>query len=229
MRQTHAVGEKRFADRPVIPCRLFDGLTGEVRAATIFFAVLHTATIFFAVLHTELYSPSPLQRGAAPLDLRHVDALTFLAGCRRRSFAIISYRAYHDLATHWARPRGRARKPRRFRSHSHSHAGRRTRRESKLRAARRGFIDTIGSVRKWCKHLCLDVSPFCYGTVQQENCVVQSYRLVGPTYARVLRARRQGPRRLGRKIAELNSYIGIRHRFFNSPGGQAHSSISVLA
>jgi transposase len=46
MRQTHAAGEKLFVDFAGDTVLVFDGLTGEVRAAKIFVAVMgHRTTL----------------------------------------------------------------------------------------------------------------------------------------------------------------------------------------
>ena len=72
MRQTHAAGEKLFVDFAGDTVPVFDGLTGEVRAAKIFVAVLGASNYTFA--QARLSEALPDWIGA------HVDALAFLGG-----------------------------------------------------------------------------------------------------------------------------------------------------
>lgn len=81
MRQTHAAGEKLFVDFAGDTVPVFDGLTGEVRAAKIFVAVMGASNYTFAQARFSEALPDWI--GA------HVDALTSWAGCRRRSSATI--------------------------------------------------------------------------------------------------------------------------------------------
>ena len=75
MRQTHAAGEKLFVDFAGDTVPVFDGLTGEVRAAKIFVAVLGASNYTFAQARFSEALPDWI--GA------HVDALTFLGGVPR--------------------------------------------------------------------------------------------------------------------------------------------------
>jgi transposase len=117
MRQTHAAGEKLFVDFAGDTLPVFDGLTGEVRAAKIFVAVLGASNYTFAQARFSEALPDWI--GA------HVDALTFLGGVPRALVcdnlkagvtAASRYepgvnRTYQDLAAHYgttimpARPR----------------------------------------------------------------------------------------------------------------------------
>jgi transposase len=72
MRQTHAAGEKLFVDFAGDTVPVFDGLTGEVRAAKIFVAVMGASNYTFAQARFSEALPDWI--GA------HVDALTFLGG-----------------------------------------------------------------------------------------------------------------------------------------------------
>src|SRR6202161_3833429 len=72
MRQTHAAGEKLFVDFAGDTIPVFDGLTGEVRAAKIFVAVLGASNYTFAQARFSEALPDWI--GA------HVDALAFLGG-----------------------------------------------------------------------------------------------------------------------------------------------------
>ena len=72
MRQTHAAGEKLFVDFAGDTVPVFDGLTGEVRAAKIFVAVLGASNYTFAQARFSEALPDWI--GA------HVDALSFLGG-----------------------------------------------------------------------------------------------------------------------------------------------------
>ncbi len=70
MRQTHAAGEKLFVDFAGDTVPVFDGLTGEVRAAKIFVAVMGASNYTF--VQARFSEALPDWIGA------HVDALTFL-------------------------------------------------------------------------------------------------------------------------------------------------------
>src|SRR4029077_5050837 len=72
MRQTHAAGEKLFVDFAGDTVPVFDGLTGEGRAAKIFVAVMGASNYTFAQARFSEALPDWI--GA------HVDALTFLGG-----------------------------------------------------------------------------------------------------------------------------------------------------
>lgn len=72
MRQTHAAGEKLFVDFAGDTGPVFDGLTGEVRAAKVFVAVMGASNYTFAQARFSEALPDWI--GA------HVDALTFLGG-----------------------------------------------------------------------------------------------------------------------------------------------------
>jgi transposase len=72
MRQTHAAGEKLFVDFAGDTMAVFDGLTGEVRAAKIFVAVMGASNYTFAQARFSEALPDWI--GA------HVDALAFLGG-----------------------------------------------------------------------------------------------------------------------------------------------------
>ena len=117
MRQTHAAGEKLFVDFAGDTVPVFDGLTGEVRAAKIFVAVLGASNYTFAQARFSEALPDWI--GA------HVDALTFLGGvpkalvCDNLKAGVTAAsryepgvnRTYQDLAAHYgativpARPR----------------------------------------------------------------------------------------------------------------------------
>jgi len=72
MRQTHAAGEKLFVDFAGDTMPVFDGLTGEVRAAKIFVAVMGASNYTF--VQARFSEALPDWIGA------HVDALSFLGG-----------------------------------------------------------------------------------------------------------------------------------------------------
>jgi transposase len=117
MRQTHAAGEKLFVDFAGDTVLVFDGLTGEVRAAKIFVAVMGASNYTFAQARFSEALPDWI--GA------HVDALTFLGGVPKAlvcdnlkaGVTVVSRyepgvnRTYQDLAAHYgttimpARPR----------------------------------------------------------------------------------------------------------------------------
>src|SRR5947208_2236517 len=117
MRQTHAAGEKLFVDFAGDTVAVFDGLTGEVRAAKIFVAVMGASNYTFAQARFSEALPDWI--GA------HVDALTFLGGvpkalvCDNLKAGVTAAsryepgvnRTYQDLAAHYgttimpARPR----------------------------------------------------------------------------------------------------------------------------
>jgi transposase len=117
MRQTHAAGEKLFVDFAGDTVPVFDGLTGEVRAAKIFVAVLGASNYTFAQARFSEALPDWI--GA------HVDALAFLGGvpkalvCDNLKAGVTAAsryepgvnRTYQDLAAHYgttvmpARPR----------------------------------------------------------------------------------------------------------------------------
>jgi transposase len=158
MRQTHAAGEKLFVDFAGDTVPVFDGLTGEVRAAKIFVAVMGASNYTF--VQARFSEALPDWIGA------HVDALTFLGGvpkalvCDNLKAGVTAAsryepginRTYQDLAAHYgttimpARPR----KPRdrRFFSLAELNAIRilvdlNARLMRKLGASRREFFDTI--------------------------------------------------------------------------------------
>src|SRR5713101_5596430 len=107
MRQTHAAGEKLFVDFAGDTVLVFDGLTGEVRAAKIFVAVLGASNYTFAQARFSEALPDWI--GA------HVDALAFLGGvpkafvCDNLKAGVTAAsryepgvnRTYQDLATHY--------------------------------------------------------------------------------------------------------------------------------
>jgi transposase len=117
MRQTHAAGEKLFVDfaGDIVP--VFDGLTGEVRAAKVFVAVMGASNYTF--VQARFSEALPDWIGA------HVDALSFLGGvpkalvCDNLKAGVTTAsryepgvnRTYQDLAAHYgttimpARPR----------------------------------------------------------------------------------------------------------------------------
>jgi len=115
MRQTHAAGEKLFVDFAGDTVPVFDGLTGEVRAAKIFVAVMGASNYTCAQAGSARRSPT----GSAPI------ALTFLGGVPKALVgdnlkagvtAVSRFepgvnRTYQDLAAHYgttimpARPR----------------------------------------------------------------------------------------------------------------------------
>jgi transposase len=117
MRQTHAAGEKLFVDFAGDTVPVFDGLTGEVRAAKIFVAVMGASNYTF--VQARFSEALPDWIGA------HVDALTFLGGvpkalvCDNLKAGVTAAsryepginRTYQDLAAHYgttilpARPR----------------------------------------------------------------------------------------------------------------------------
>jgi hypothetical protein len=117
MRQTHAAGEKLFVDFAGDTMPVFDGLTGEVRAAKIFVAVMGASNYTFAQARFSEALPDWI--GA------HVDALSFLGGvpkalvCDNLKAGVTAAsryepgvnRTYQDLAAHYgttimpARPR----------------------------------------------------------------------------------------------------------------------------
>jgi transposase len=117
MRQTHAAGEKLFVDFAGDTLPVFDGLTGEVRAAKIFVAVLGASNYTFAQARFSEALPDWI--GV------NVDALTFLGGvpkalvCDNLKAGVTAAnryepgvnRTYQDLAAHYgttimpARPR----------------------------------------------------------------------------------------------------------------------------
>ena len=117
MRQTHAAGEKLFVDFAGDTMPAFDGLTGEVRAAKIFVAVMGASNYTFAQARFSEALPDWI--GA------HVDALAFLGGvpkalvCDNLKAGVTAAsryepgvnRTYLDLAAHYgttimpARPR----------------------------------------------------------------------------------------------------------------------------
>src|SRR6266542_4161507 len=117
MRQTHAAGEKLFVDFAGDTVPVFDGLTGEVRAAKIFVAVMGASNYTF--VQARFSEALPDWIGA------HVDALTFLGGvpkalvCDNLKSGVTAAsryepginRTYQDLAAHYgttimpARPR----------------------------------------------------------------------------------------------------------------------------
>ena len=117
MRQTHAAGEKLFVDFAGDTMPVFDGLTGEVRAAKIFVAVMGASNYTF--VQARFSEALPDWIGA------HVDALTFLGGvpkalvCDNLKAGVTAAsryepgvnRTYQDLAAHYgttimpARPR----------------------------------------------------------------------------------------------------------------------------
>jgi transposase len=81
MRQTHAAGEKLFVDFAGDTMPVFDGLTGEVRAAKIFVAVMGRR-----ITHSpRLGSARRCPIGSAPMWMR----LASWAGCRRHLSATI--------------------------------------------------------------------------------------------------------------------------------------------
>jgi transposase len=120
MRQTHAAGEKLFVDFAGDTLPVFDGLTGEVRTAKIFVAVLGASNYTFAQARFSEALPDWI--GA------HVDALSFLGGAPKAlvcdnlkaGVTVASRyepginRTYQDLAAHYgttimpARPRNKA-------------------------------------------------------------------------------------------------------------------------
>jgi len=107
MRQTHAAGEKLFVDFAGDTVPVFDGLTGEVRAAKIFVAVLGASNYTFA--EARLSEALPDWIGA------HVNALAFLGGVPKAlvcdnlkaGVTVASRyepgvnRTYQDLAAHY--------------------------------------------------------------------------------------------------------------------------------
>jgi transposase len=117
MRQTHAAGEKLFVDFAGDTMPVFDGLTGEVRSAKIFVAVMGASNYTFAQARFSEALPDWI--GA------HVDALAFLGGvpkalvCDNLKAGVTAAsryepgvnRTYLDLAAHYgttimpARPR----------------------------------------------------------------------------------------------------------------------------
>jgi transposase len=107
MRQTHAAGEKLFVDFAGDTVPVFDALTGEVRAAKIFVAVLGASNYTFAQARFSEALPDWI--GA------HVDALSFLGGvpkalvCDNLKAGVTAAsryepgvnRTYQDLAAHY--------------------------------------------------------------------------------------------------------------------------------
>src|SRR3546814_16615196 len=77
MRQTHAAGEKLFVDFAGDTVSVFDGLTGEVREAKVFVAVLGASNYTYA----EARFSEPLQDWSGAL----VNALAYLGGVPRPS------------------------------------------------------------------------------------------------------------------------------------------------
>src|SRR3546814_3128065 len=75
MRQTHAAGEKLFVDFAGDTVSVFDGLTGEVREAKVFVAVLGASNYTYAEARFSEALPDWI--GA------HVNALAFLGGVPR--------------------------------------------------------------------------------------------------------------------------------------------------
>jgi transposase len=85
MRQTHAAGEKLFVDFAGDTVPVFDGLTGEVRAAKIFVPVMWASNYTFAQARFS-GSARRCPIGSAPRWMR----LHFWVGYRRRLSATIS-------------------------------------------------------------------------------------------------------------------------------------------
>ena len=107
MRQTHAAGEKLFVDFAGDTVAVFDGLTGEARAAKIFVAVLGASNYTYAEARFSEALPDWI--GV------HVNALAFLGGvpkaivCDNLKAGVTAAsryepgvnRTYQDLATHY--------------------------------------------------------------------------------------------------------------------------------
>lgn len=107
MRQTHVAGEKLFVDFAGDTVPVIDGLTGEVRAAHVFVAVLGASNYTFA--------EARWSEGLADWIGAHVDALAFLGGvpklivCDNLKAGVTAAcryepginRTYQDMATHY--------------------------------------------------------------------------------------------------------------------------------
>ena len=107
MRQTHVAGEKLFVDFAGDTVPVIDGLTGEVRAAHVFVAVLGASNYTFA--------EARWSEGLADWIGAHVDALAFLGGvpklivCDNLKAGVTAAcryepginRTYQDMAAHY--------------------------------------------------------------------------------------------------------------------------------
>jgi len=107
MRQPHVAGEKLFVDFAGDTVPVIDGLTGEVRAAHVFVAVLGASNYTFA--------EARWSEGLADWIGAHVDALAFLGGvpklivCDNLKAGVTAAcryepginRTYQDMATHY--------------------------------------------------------------------------------------------------------------------------------
>ena len=107
MRQTHVAGEKLFVDFAGDTVPVIDGLTGEIRAAHVFVAVMGASNYTFA--------ESRWSEGLADWIGAHVDALAFLGGvpklivCDNLKAGVTAAcryepginRTYQDMAVHY--------------------------------------------------------------------------------------------------------------------------------
>lgn len=107
MRQTHVAGEKLFVDFAGDTVPVIDGLTGEIRAAHVFVAVLGASNYTFA--------EARWSEGLADWIGAHVDALAFLGGvpklivCDNLKAGVTAAcryepginRTYQDMAAHY--------------------------------------------------------------------------------------------------------------------------------
>lgn len=107
MRQTHVAGEKLFVDFAGDTVPVIDGLTGEIRAAHVFVAVLGASNYTFA--------EARWSEGLADWIGAHVDALAFLGGvpklivCDNLKAGVTAAcryepginRTYQDMAVHY--------------------------------------------------------------------------------------------------------------------------------
>ena len=107
MRQTHMAGEKLFVDFAGDTVPVIDGLTGEIRAAHVFVAVLGASNYTFA--------EARWSEGLADWIGAHVDALAFLGGvpklivCDNLKAGVTAAcryepginRTYQDMAAHY--------------------------------------------------------------------------------------------------------------------------------
>jgi transposase len=107
MRQTHVAGEKLFVDFAGDTVPVIDGLTGEIRAAHVFVAVLGASNYTFA--------EARWSEGLADWIGLHVDALAFLGGvpklivCDNLKAGVTAAcryepginRTYQDMAAHY--------------------------------------------------------------------------------------------------------------------------------
>ena len=107
MRQSHVAGEKLFVDFAGDTMPVIDGLTGEIRAAHVFVAVLGASNYTFAAARWS--------EGLADWIGVHVDALAFLGGvpklivCDNLKAGVTAAcryepginRTYQDMATHY--------------------------------------------------------------------------------------------------------------------------------